>query len=118
MLATALEDGIPAGVLSATEKGAPVDSDASWLRRLQKLIGHTLIALAAGLWAAVTPLDFETALLQVVEASKPITGESTSIICNGLTLVRTSHVMSVCCPSDRVTDRFATAILSVRTPTL
>ena len=68
MLATALEDGIPAGVLSATEKGAPVDSDASWLRRLQKLIGHTLIALAAGLWAAVTPLDFETALLQVVEA--------------------------------------------------
>ena len=49
---------------------------------------------------------------------KSITGESTSIIGNGQDLVRTSHVMSVCCPSDRVTDRFATAILSVRTPTL
>ena len=45
-----------------------MDSDASWPRRLQTLIGHTLIALSAGLWAAVTPLDFETGLLQVVEA--------------------------------------------------
>ena len=49
MLATALEDGIPAGVSRPPKMGAPVDSDASWPRRLQKLIGHPLIALAAGL---------------------------------------------------------------------
>ena len=46
MLATALDDGIPAGVLSAIEDGVPMVSDASWLRRQQMLIGHTLLALA------------------------------------------------------------------------
>ena len=68
MLATALDDGIPAGVLSAIEDGAQVVADASWLRRQQMLIGHTLIALQCGLWAAVTPLDLEAALRRVVEA--------------------------------------------------
>ena len=68
MLATALEDGIPAGVLSAIEDGVPMVSDASWLRRQQMLIGHTLIALQCGLWAAVTPLDLGAALRRVVEA--------------------------------------------------
>ena len=68
MLATALDDGIPAGVLSAIEDGVPMVSDASWLRRQQMLIGHTLIALQCGLWAAVTPLDLEAALRHVVEA--------------------------------------------------
>ena len=68
MLATALDDGIPAGVLSAIEDGAQVVPDASWLRRQQMLIGHTLLAVQCGLWAAVTPLDLEAALRRVVEA--------------------------------------------------
>ena len=68
LLATALDDGIPAGVLSAIEDGVPMVSDASWLRCEQMLIGHTLIALQCGLWAAVTPLDLEAALRRVVEA--------------------------------------------------
>ncbi len=68
MLATALDDGIPAGVLSAIEDGAQVVPDCSWLRRQQMLIGHTLLAVQCGLWAAVTPLDLEAALRQVVEA--------------------------------------------------
>ena len=68
MLATALDDGIPAGVLSAIEDGVPMVSDASWLRRQQMLIGHTLLAVQCGLWAAVTPLDLEAALRHVVEA--------------------------------------------------
>ena len=59
MLAAALDDGIPAGVLSAILDGTPMVSDASWLRREQMLIGHTLIALQCGLWAARTPLNFE-----------------------------------------------------------
>ena len=68
MLGTALRDGIPSDVLESIASGVPVPEDCSWLRRDQRLIGHTLIALQAGLWSAVTPLDFETALRQVVEA--------------------------------------------------
>ena len=68
MLETALRDGIPPDVLESIVTGGPVCEDCSWLRRDQRLIGHTLIALQAGLWAAVTSLGFEDALRQVVEA--------------------------------------------------
>ena len=64
----ALRDGIPSEVLASIVGGDPVFEDASWLRRDQRLIGHTLIAMQAGLWAAVTPLGFESALRHVVEA--------------------------------------------------
>ena len=46
----------------------PIVADASWLRRDQHLIGHTLLALQVGLWAAATPLDFEVALVEIVSA--------------------------------------------------
>ena len=68
MLGSASRDGIPVEILDAIESGDPVVSDASWLRQEQKLIGHTLLAMQAGLWAAVTPLGFESALRQIVEA--------------------------------------------------
>ena len=68
MLGTALRDGIPSDVLESIASGGPAPEDCSWLRREQRLIGHTLIALQAGLWSAVTPMDFEDALRQVVEA--------------------------------------------------
>ena len=68
MLAAALDDGIPAGILSAIEDGTQVVPDCSWLRRQQMLIGHTLLAVQCGLWAAVSPLDLEAALRRVVEA--------------------------------------------------
>ena len=45
LLTAALDNGIPAGVLSALEEGTPVVGDTSWLRREQYLIGHTLLAL-------------------------------------------------------------------------
>ena len=67
LLAQASHDQIPTEVLSAITEGQHVPSDASWLRQDQVLIGHTLIALQVGLWAAVTPLGFESALRQVVE---------------------------------------------------
>ena len=68
MLAISSGDGIPTEILSAIESGLPPMPDASWLRQEQGLIGHTLLAMQAGLWAAVTPLPFESALRQVVEA--------------------------------------------------
>ncbi len=67
-LAIAKDDGIPSDVLESISGGQPVVWDSSWLRGEQNLIGHTLIALQAGLWAAVTPLGFEAALRDVVEA--------------------------------------------------
>ena len=68
LLARSQRDGIPADVLGAVSAGNPVVSDCSWLRQNQRLIGHTLLAMQAGLWAAVTPLDFEAALREVVES--------------------------------------------------
>ena len=68
MLGAASHDGIPVEILAAIEDGAPMVSDASWLRQEQKLIGHTLLAMQVGLWSAVTPLGFESALRQIVEA--------------------------------------------------
>ena len=68
MLAAAVGDGIPTGIFSAVEEGTSVVTDSSWLRRDQVLIGHTLLALQCGLWAAETPLDFGAALRQMVAA--------------------------------------------------
>ena len=68
LLGTAVKDGIPSDVLESIVGGESVTEDCSWLRLDQRLIGHTLIALQAGLWSAVTPLGFEEALRQVVEA--------------------------------------------------
>ena len=66
LLDIAVRDGIPSDVLASIAGGTPIVEDTSWLRRDHVLIGHTLLAMQAGLWAAVTPLDFETALRKLV----------------------------------------------------
>ena len=68
LLAIAQDDGIPSQVFESISGGQSIARDASWLRGDQNLIGHTLIALQAALWAAVTPLGFEAALRDIVEA--------------------------------------------------
>ena len=68
MLAKASADDIPTDVLASIVGGRPIMADASWLRCDQHLIGHTLLAMQAGLWAVPTPLDFEAALVQIVSA--------------------------------------------------
>ena len=68
LLAAADEDGIPTDVLACIATRQPIVADASWLRRDQRLIGHTLLAMQVGLWAAATPLDFEAALVEIVSA--------------------------------------------------
>ena len=68
MLAKASADDIPTDVLASIVGGRPIITDASWLRCDQHLIGHTLLAMQAGLWAVATPLDFEAALVQIVSA--------------------------------------------------
>lgn len=61
-------DRIPAGVLDAVATGGASPPDTGWLRRDHRLIGHTLIALQFGLWAAATPLSLEGALIASVGA--------------------------------------------------
>ena len=68
MLTAADADSIPTDVLASITKDQPIIADASWLRCDQHLIAHTLLAMQVGLWAVVTPLDFEAALVQVVSA--------------------------------------------------
>ena len=68
LLQQSQRDGIPSDILAAIAAGHPVAADCAWLRTDQGLIGHTLLAMQAGLWAAATPLDFAAALREVVES--------------------------------------------------
>ena len=66
LAAVAHRDGIPADILDAIAAGQPIPANADWLRQDQRLIGHTLLCLQAGLWAAATPLNLEDALIALV----------------------------------------------------
>lgn len=68
LASAAHSDGIPADVFDAIAAGRPVPPDISWLLCDHHLIGHTLLALQAGLWAAATPLNLEDALVDMVSA--------------------------------------------------
>ena len=62
------KQGIPADIFRAANQNAPMPRDAGWLRVDQHIPAHTLVTLQAGLWAAETPLDFENALIEIVNA--------------------------------------------------
>ena len=64
--AIARSDGIPSDILDAISSGGDPPADASWLRRDQVLIGHTLLAMQVGLWAVTTPLSLPDALSAIV----------------------------------------------------
>ena len=66
--AQARADGIPADTLDALVDGRQPPPHADWLMRDHRLIGHTLLTLQFGLWAAATPLEFEDALVASVAA--------------------------------------------------
>ncbi|MCE2499820.1 MAG: ADP-ribosylglycohydrolase family protein [Dehalococcoidia bacterium] len=68
LAAIAHADGIPADVLDTIAAGDAPPGDISWLFCDHRLIGHTLLALQVGLWAAATPLNFEDALVASVSA--------------------------------------------------
>ena len=68
LAAAAHSDGIPTAILDAIARGDAVPPGIDWLRQDQRLIGHTLLCLQAGLWAAATPLNFEDALVALVNA--------------------------------------------------
>ncbi len=68
LAAIAHADGIPADVLDTIAAGDAPPGDVSWLLCDHRLIGHTLLAMQVGLWAAATPLNFEDALVASVSA--------------------------------------------------
>ena len=68
LAAQANADGIPADTLDALARGHQPPSGSGWLMRDHRLIGHTLLALQFGLWAAATPLDLEDAVVASVAA--------------------------------------------------
>ena len=68
LLAIAQHDGIPTDALAAIVSGAKPPPDAGWLFRDHGLIGHTLLAMQFGLWAATTPLSLEEGLIASVAA--------------------------------------------------
>ena len=59
-------DGIPSETWDAIAAGVSPPADIEWMRRKHGLIGHTLLATQAGLWAATTPMDFAEAIVAVV----------------------------------------------------
>lgn len=61
-------DRIPNDVLDALADGRQPPPDPAWMLCDHRLIGHTLLALEFGLWAAATPLGFEDALVASVAA--------------------------------------------------
>ncbi len=61
-------DGIPTDALDAVADDENPPPDVSWLLDGHGLIGHTLLAMQFGLWAATTPLSLEDALVASVGA--------------------------------------------------
>ena len=59
---------IPTDVFHALRNDRPLPQSTDWLHGDQGLIGHTLLALQCGLWAAQTPLDFEEAIVALTHA--------------------------------------------------
>ena len=66
LLASGQAGGIPTGMLAAAASGKPCPPDLHWMRGNRGPNGHTVLTLQAGLWAATTPLNFEDALVALV----------------------------------------------------
>ncbi len=68
MAAIAHRDGIPTAALDSLIAGEAPPAGNEWLLCEHRLIGHTLLAMEFGLWAAATPMGFEDALIASVAA--------------------------------------------------
>ena len=68
LAAVAREAGVPTRFLENAMRGRLSPSDAGWMRGNKGPKGHTILTLQAGLWAATTPLNFEEALVELVNS--------------------------------------------------
>ena len=68
LAAVARDADVPTGFLEDVMRGRPAPGDARWMRGNRGPNGHTVLTMQAGLWAATTPLNFEDALVALVNA--------------------------------------------------
>ena len=60
--------GVPTSFLEDAVRGRSSPVDTKWMRGNRGPKGHTVLTMQAGLWAATTPLGFDEALVEVVNA--------------------------------------------------
>ncbi len=70
LVAEARGAGVPTGLLESAMRGRPAPGDTGWMQGGQRrgVRGHTVMTMQAGLWAATTPLNFEDALIELVNS--------------------------------------------------
>lgn len=70
LVAEARGAGVPTGFLESALRGRSAPGDTGWMRGGQRrgVRGHTVMTMQAGLWAATTPLNFEDALIELVNS--------------------------------------------------
>ena len=60
--------GVPIRFLADASRGRSAPSNTDWMRGNRGPNGHTVLTMQAGLWAATTPLNFEDALVALVNS--------------------------------------------------
>lgn len=60
--------GVPTRFLENAARGCSSPGDMDWMRGNRGPKGHTVLTMQSGLWAATTPLNFEDALIALVNA--------------------------------------------------
>ncbi len=68
LLSIGRASGIPTSLLSGAIAGKPTPDNMSWMRGNRGPVGHTVLTMQAGLWAATSPLGIEAALIALVNA--------------------------------------------------
>ena len=68
LAAVAREAGVPTGFLEDAVRGRSTPGDTEWMRGNRGPNGHTILTMQAGFWASTTPLNFEEALVALVNA--------------------------------------------------
>lgn len=67
LVAEAKNAGVPTRFLENAARGRTSPADTTWMRG-NRSKGHTVVTMQAGLWAATTPLNFEDALVALVNS--------------------------------------------------
>ncbi len=60
--------GVPASFLENALRGRSAPGNTEWMRGNRGPNGHTVLTMQAGLWGATTPLNFEEALVALVNS--------------------------------------------------
>ena len=68
LVAEARGAGVPTGFLENALRGRSSPGDTRWMRGNRGPSGHTVLTMQAGLWAATSPLNFEDALIALVNS--------------------------------------------------